>query len=272
VALVDCIQTHSSSSDSKSICLFVQHAMKLLFLIALLFTSTLIRAEETVEPETVNVENNTAVAELILSASPHVSTAFTFPESANKEFIIGNQVQILLGFSNDGETPVNVTSISGSLRYPTDWRYFIQNFTKLALSTIVKPGEQISFLYQFLPDPLLEPRDFGFSGQVFYHDSESGNFTSYFYNSTVSLIESSEGIDAQALFTYVGIIGVAGLILFVIYKAVSDKKGKRPQKFEVGTQSKEVTVDDEWLEGTNAKPKSSKVSRSPTKSRKDKDN
>jgi len=238
------------------------------FFLLLLSTISLSLCEDVAEPEAPNTEKDVAV-EVILTASPHITTAFTFPGSTKNEFIIGNPVELLLGFSNNGETAVNVTIVSASLRYPTDWRYFIQNYTKQALSVVIQPGQQNTFLYKFLPDPLLEPREFGFSAQVFYHDAEGGNFTSYFFNSTVHLVESSESIDAQTLFTYIGIVGVAGLVLFIIYKAVSDKKVKRAPKFETGTQNKNV-IDDEWLEGTHAKPKSPKVQRSPTNTRKPK--
>jgi len=238
------------------------------FFLLLLSTISFSFSEDVVEAEAPNTEKE-LVPEVILTSSPHITTVFIFPGSTKNELLIGNPVELLLGFSNTGETAVNVTSVSASLRYPSDWRYFIQNYTKQALSVVVKPGEQNTFLYKFLPDPLLEPREFGLSAQVFYHDSEGGNFTSYFFNNTVNLVESSESIDAQTLFTYIGIVGVAGLVLFIIYKAVSNKKVKRAPKFETGTQSKDV-IDDEWLEGTHAKPKSPKVQRSPTKSRKPK--
>jgi len=243
--------------------------MKLFIFLLVLFSSTiLLFAQDASEGGTPNAEKTTekeVVQEIILTSSPHVSCTYIFPESPNEEFIIGNTVEILLGLSNTGEAPINVTSVSASLRYPTDWRYFIQNFTRQAVSVIVRSGEEATFIYRFVPDPMLEPRDFGISAEVFYHDFEGGNFTSSFFNDTVKLVESSESIDLQTLFTYIGIVGVAGLVLFIIYKAVSDKKGKRISKLETGTQ-KDV-VDDEWLEGTHAM-KNAKAPRSPTKSRK----
>jgi len=245
--------------------------MNLRFLLLALLAALLVFSQEAAEA---NPEKDTQVkeeVEVILVASPHVSTAFVFPEFPNRAFILGKEVEVLVGFSNIGDSAVNVTSISASLRYPSDWRYFIQNYTQEVVSFVVNPKEQATFLYTFLPDPMLEARDFGLAAQVFYHDQEGNNFTSYFYNSTISLVESSESIDAQALFTYVGIVGVAGLLLFVIYKAVGDKKkGKRPARVETGTQS--TDLNEEWLEGTHAKPKSPKGNRSPTKTRKVKDN
>jgi len=248
--------------------------MKVWFLLLLLSTNVFVSAQESAEPEQSNGEKEVkdeTVPEVILIASPSVSTAFIFPEFPTRDFVLGKEVEVLVGVSNSGNSAINVTSISASLRYPTDWRYFIQNYTQSDFSVTVKSGEQVSFLYKFLPDPMLEARDFGLAAQVFYHDQEGNNFTSFFYNNTVSLIESSESIDAQTLFTYVGIIGVAGLVLFVIYKAVGEKKkGKRVAKIETGTQSNDLN--EEWLEGTHARPKSPKGNRSPTKTRKVKNN
>jgi len=252
--------------------------MKLFFFFLFLIASIqFVCAQDQAESETPDAKKaaeKVAPVEVILTASPHVTTSYVFPESAEEDFTIGDSVEVVFGLSNNGESPINVTQIAGSLRYPADWRYFIQNFTKQYLSAIVRPGEQASFVYKFLPDPLLEPRDFGFSGQVFYHDFDGGNFTSYFFNGTIGLIESSESVDAQTLFTYIGIVGVAGLVLFIIYKSVSDsKRTKRSApKLETGTQKSE-SIDEEWLQGTHAvtsSNKSPKSQRSPTKTRKDK--
>jgi len=206
----------------------------------------------------------------VLSSSPFVSTAIVFPNAATKEFVIGQPIKAVLGFTNAGDKALNLTTITASLRHPADWRYYVQNFTKFHYNRVVLGGEQASLLYMFLPDPLLEPRDFGLTLNVFYHDDETGNFTSTFFNSTIILKESTESIDAQTLFTYVGLIGVAGLVGFIVYKAVRSfgKKSHRRARVETGTSTKNVEVNNEWLEGTHAvlansprSPKSRKVSR-----------
>jgi len=135
--------------------------------------------------------------------------------------------------------------------YPTDHRYYIQNFTRKAYGEIVRPSEERSFVYFFKPDPMQDPRDYGLVVSVYYSDLEGGNFSSVVFNSTVSLIESDEGIDGQTLFTYVGILGVAGLIGFVVYKAGRNLSKKKGKKVEYGTQNPTV-LDNEWLEGTSA--------------------
>lgn len=73
-------------------------------------------------------------------------------------------------------------------------------FTTLHYNISVRPSTQVSLTYSFLPDPLLEPRDFGLVCSVFYKDAQGTNYTSVFFNSTVDLVEPAGGVDTQ---TYV---------------------------------------------------------------------
>jgi len=219
--------------------------------------------EEENEDTVTETATNDTVSEVILTAAPGVTTSFIFPDYPTKQIAIGRPIDVLIGFANEGSTAFNVTQIFAALRYPLDWRYYIQNFTRQATNVLVKPGEQHTFHYTFMPDPFLEARDLGLSGQFFYSDLEGNNYTSYFYNTTISLIEVSEPLDVQTLFTYVGLVGVAGLVLFIIYKSVSEKKTRRPtRRVETGTVAS-TTVDSDWLEGTHAVP-TSRAHRSPS--------
>jgi len=248
----------------------------LIILVFLLSTSVFVYAQdeepnaqaETASQGTANV---TEPEPIVLTASPFITTTYIFPQYPTRKIVIGSEIDVIVGVTNTGDEVFNVTEISAALRYPQDWRYFIQNYTKQIHSVLVRPKEQHSFHYKFTPDALLEPRDFGFSAQIFYHDLEGNNFTSYFYNSTIPLIESNEPMDFQTVFTYIGIVGVAGLVLFIIYKSVAEKKTRRPKRVETGTVQNRV-IDDEWLEGTHARPtKSPKSQRSPSpKPKKDK--
>jgi translocon-associated protein subunit alpha len=243
----------------------------LLFYLFLLLSATFVAfaQEEETNEETVTETATNETVEVILTAGPGVSTSFIFPNYPTKKIAIGHEIEVIVGFLNEGSLTYNVSEIFAAFRYPGDWRYYIQNFTRQPNTIVVKPGEQHSFVYSFTPDPFLEPRDLGFSGQFFYSDSEGNNYTSYWYNTTITLIELQEPLDVQTLFTYVGLIGVAGLVLFIIYKSVSEKKAKRPKRVETGTV-KESVIDEDWLEGTNARlrPGKSQKSASPKGSRK----
>jgi len=237
-----------------------------LFCLFLLLSSSFVafaQDEDTNEETVTETATNETAVEVVLTAAPGVSTSFIFPNYPTKQIAIGRDIEVIIGFNNEGSSTFNVTQIFAALRYPADWRYYIQNFTRKANSITVKPGEQHSFVYSFMVDPFLEARDLGFSGQFFYSDLEGNNYTSYWYNTTISLIEVQEPLDLQTLFTYVGLVGVAGLVLFIIYKSVSEKKTKKPKRVETGTV-KTTVVDEDWLEGTHARPNRQKSQRSPS--------
>jgi hypothetical protein len=191
-------------------------------------------------------------SQIELVPSEDVVVGSVFPSSPEKEFVVGEPIDLVFGFSNQGDKSLNITTISASLRHPSDWKMYIQNFTKQPVGVTVYPTEQLSFVYSFRPDPMLEPREFGISAQVFYTDSENKNYTSWFYNSTINLIEVQDKIDVQLIFTYIGIIAVASLIAFFIYNGLfkSSKKSSRKRSVETGTQNK-TGADSEWLEGTS---------------------
>ena len=114
---------------------------------------------------TINVSGDAVpkVEDTTLYSSEDISFAAIFPDSAERKFQTGKPIELVLGFANNGNNYMNISHISASLRYPTDWRVHIQNFTKQQFEVIVPPSEQVSLLYTFYPDPMLEPRDFGVS-------------------------------------------------------------------------------------------------------------
>lgn len=213
-------------------------------------------------------QKNDFADEPILSPSPSVSTGFVFPTSSSRVFMLGEPITVVAGVSNEGDSPVNVTSLRVSLVYPQDWRVHIQNFSRIHVDKVVAPHEHGSFAYTFMPDPLIEPREFALTGRIYYSTPEGENFTSIFLNHTFVLVENSadSGLDPQTLFTYIGIVGVLGLIAFFVYRSLGgmSKKSSRP-KVEYGTQKK-MEIDTDWLEGTHAM--SPKVPRSPVRATK----
>jgi len=208
--------------------------------------------DETAEAANETVSTNVTVKPL--EPHPDISTTFIFPQSAERRFVSGVPIDILIGFYNGGDQPFNVTEVSASLMYPLDWRIYIQNYTKKAESVVVAPKTTATFAYKFLPDPFLEPREFGLTANVLYSNADaSENFTSVGFNNTITLVESSEPVDLQSFFMYVGIIGIAGLIGFIVFQSLNGLSGKKPKrpKIETGTQKTNV-LDADWLEGTAA--------------------
>jgi len=224
----------------------------ILFASPLWITNVFAQEDDTPHTTTQDAQNVTEVVEIKVGPSPDVTTESMFPNSTHNNFYIGKRIPVLVGLNNIGSGVFNVTHVGSSLMYPQDHRYYIQNYTKGYYGETVSPSELRSFLYTFYPDPMLEPRQYGLVVSIYYTDAEGTNFTNVVFNNTINLVETDESIDAQALFLYVGILGVAGLVGFIVYKAArTTNKKKGPKRVEYGTQ-KSTVIDNEWLEGTSA--------------------
>jgi len=177
------------------------------------------------------------------------------------------QEEIILGFKNTGHATFNITFIEASLRYPQDFRYFIQNFTEAEYAIPVGPLEEISVSYFFEPNELIEPREFGFVADVYFWDTINDvEHQALFFNGTVEIIEREGSIDAQTLFTYIGGLALLGLLAYIGYKVAPNFRKKRGGKrgaapvVEYGTVStgkgnKGAVTDvagNEWLKDTAA--------------------
>eukprot|EP01097_Dermamoeba_algensis_P002771 TRINITY_DN2097_c0_g1_i3.p1 TRINITY_DN2097_c0_g1~~TRINITY_DN2097_c0_g1_i3.p1 ORF type:complete len:199 (-),score=48.00 TRINITY_DN2097_c0_g1_i3:265-861(-) len=126
-----------------------------------------------------------------------------------------------------------------------------KNFTEEEYFIPVGPGERVTFSYLLRPDAMLEPRTYGLLATVFYVDETGANFTTYFYNDTVTLLEPVGSVDPQTFFTYSGILGLLGLAAVIAYKFQTSKAKKQTkQRIETGTRTQEI--DEDWLQGTSA--------------------
>jgi len=205
--------------------------------------------------------NETQVQTAPLTSSPSVHTSYVFPDYPSQKLPSGELIEVLVGFTNNGQKTVKITNIGASLNHPQDFRYYIQNYTKFEYDVLVHPDEQVSLAYRFRPDALLEPREFGLIVSVYYHDEGGGNFTTAFFNGTIDIVDPDNGFDFQQAFIYLGLVAIVGLGGFFGYQSLGKKTrlGRRritPTPYvEVGTVNKKtptVTLDNEWLEGTHA--------------------
>lgn len=78
-----------------------------------------------------------------------IETSYFFPKYSNGKFPIGEVVTILCHLSNNDNVPYNISAIMGSLNSPYDFSYHIQNYTYKPLGVVVRPGDEITFQYQF---------------------------------------------------------------------------------------------------------------------------
>jgi len=250
------------------------------FLVCLLLVlgCTIVRAQNDTATSNNSTSSNITTEPRFLGPSPVVFTTFLFPDHQDLGLPAVDVIDILLGFSNVFEpeeevegveaqeravAPIfNVTMIFASLNHPQDFKYFIQNYSRFDYSLLVGAGEQATFNYQFRPDPLLEPRDFGLLVHAVYVDLTT-NITHFhtFFNGTIEIIEPYTAFDVQLLFTYTLIVGVLGLIGFALYnKFATGKKSTTSRRVvaETGTRQASSTDDAEtendWLVGTSADP------------------
>lgn len=244
--------------------------MKLFSIIAVflvLFGSFSLCQEQTGEPVAEQPQNIT-VLPTVVALGPH-ENAFTrvlFPDSAERKFVYGNEIEILLYFSNNGNEAFNVTGVEAALVSPLQFDYYIQNFTRSRLAVVVNPKEEVSVRYVFRLDAMLDARDYGLVATVYYTDEAKKAYSSNFFNGTFTLVESNESVDVQLLFTYVGLVGVAGLLLFAGYKAVGGKGSKRKSKnYQTATTSSADELDNDWLIGTAADQKKAAKTKVPVK-------
>jgi len=205
---------------------------------------------------------------IILIPSPFAHTAVVFPKFPERKIPSGERVEVLLGFVNNADKPFNITQVAGHLVNPADFSYYIENYTKFdfygSRGLQLQPGKQVSILYVFRPDPVLEPREFGLTLNVFYNDGVA-NYSTAFYNSTIDIIEPPNRLDSETLFSYFAIAAILGLVVFVSYRSLPSKwtkKSKFSGKLEVG--SKTAADDDDWLPA-NLQRRASKSPRSPKK-------
>jgi len=170
------------------------------------------------------------------------------PGTTNLELPAGQVTEFLVGFTNKGEQEMMVDSMEASLRYPMDFTFHIQNFSAITYSKTVKPKQQATVSYSFIPADAFAGRPIGLTIQLNYRDAAGNFFIDPVFNETVQIVEFDEGFDTETFFMYVCIIGASILLLFLLFNFLSGKKsgGRSKAVVETGTVSDDG-VDYEWI-------------------------
>ncbi|KAG6465436.1 hypothetical protein O3G_MSEX015151, partial [Manduca sexta] len=117
----------------------------------------------------------------VVKSSQDVDTTILFTKPVTNygdnafDLQAGFPVEFLVGFINKGAEDYIVESMEASFRYPMDYTYYIQNFTALPYNREVKPKQEATFAYSFIPNEAFAGRPFGLNIQLNYKDA-SGNF------------------------------------------------------------------------------------------------
>jgi translocon-associated protein subunit alpha len=183
------------------------------------------------------------------TTSPDADTIILFTKPAgtsNMELPAGNVVEFLVGFTNKGEQEMMVDSMEASLRYPMDFTFHIQNFSAINYGKVVKPQQQATVAYSFIPADAFAGRPIGLTINLNYRDAAGNFFIDPVFNETVQIVEFDEGFDTETFFMYVCIFGAVILLLFLAFNILSGKKGA-PRSKPVETGTDEDGVDYEWI-------------------------
>jgi len=173
------------------------------------------------------------------------------PGTSNMELPAGQITEFLVGFTNKGEQEMVVDAVEASLRYPMDFTYHIQNFSAISYTKVVKPKQQATVAYSFVPADAFAGRPIGLVINLQYRDASGNMFIDPVFNETVQIVEFDEGFDTETFFLYVTLAGSAFLVLFLIFNFLSGGSKKkasanRRAAVETGT-GKDDDVDYEWI-------------------------
>ncbi|XP_050311565.1 LOW QUALITY PROTEIN: translocon-associated protein subunit alpha [Anthonomus grandis grandis] len=232
---------------------------------------------------TATEESEEEEEEALSKASPDADTILLFvkpalPQGASQlELTAGTPVEFLVGFRNKGQQEFVVDAIDASFRYPMDFNFFIQNFSAIPYNKIVKPEQEATFFYSFMPSETFAGRPFGLNINLNYHDVSGNAFQEAVYNETVQIVELDEGFDGETFFLYIFLAAGVVLLLVIGQQTLLSVGKKRPAAkksapVETGTNNPN-NVDYDWLpaqtlaslnkEKGQKSPKASKQQQSP---------
>ncbi len=97
------------------------------------------------------------------------------------ELIAGKLTRLLVGTRNNGTQNFIVESIDGSLRYPQDFTYYIQNFTLLRSEKLLEAGLESTFEYLFMPSETFNGRPMGLVILVNYRNNVRSKISFFLY-------------------------------------------------------------------------------------------
>ncbi|CAF1311040.1 unnamed protein product [Rotaria sordida] len=214
--------------------------------------SVTIRPDETIITTSDSLEEKEEEDPNRIPSSPdfHAIYMFTQPAKAN-ELIAGKLTRVLVGARNNGTQNFIVESIDGSLRYPQDYTYYIQNFTALRSEKIVESGLESTFEYLFMPSETFNGRPMGLVILMNYRNNEGKRFQNVVFNQTINFIDADEGFDGETFFLYVFLVAILALSGFLAYHYLLSNRVKRVSSKlmsqNLGSQQTRGNYDVDWI-------------------------
>ena len=75
-----------------------------------------------------------------------------------------------MGFVNKANKDFVLETLDASFRYPMDYSFHIHNFSAWPYDDVVKPNQEATLLYQFIPAEAFGSRQFGLTINLLYRD------------------------------------------------------------------------------------------------------
>jgi translocon-associated protein subunit alpha len=214
---------------------------------------TVVRSDESVTPTNDILEGKEDEDPNRIPSSPDFRTVYVFtqPPKAN-ELIAGKLTRLLVGTRNNGTQNFVVESIDGSLRYPQDYSYYVQNFTSLRSEKVLEPGLESTFEYLFMPSETFNGRPMGLVVLVNYRDNEGKRFQNVVFNQTINLTDVDEGFDGETFFLYLFLGAIFVLLGFLAYQYLLSNRvkrisGKQSSQNLLGNQQVKGSYDPDWI-------------------------
>jgi hypothetical protein len=102
-------------------------------------------------------------------------------------------------------------------------------YSARGIEQTVGAGKEATFDYTFRPDQRLEPLEFWLSAFMIYNNTETDRpHRTFFFNSTIELIEKPSDMNFRRVFTYFLAFAAAGLVGYVAFQISSPKARTEP--------------------------------------------
>jgi len=196
--------------------------------------------EETVEPQ------QSAGASVESYGHPQARVMAMIPDYFGKAIPAGSEVDVLVLFQNEAETPFMIKHVFGTIVSPVDASRFIQNFTPRAADIVVEPHTETTVTYKIHPSEYLPQQHFRFITLVDYIDPSNARYLGVAFNDTIPFDEKHVAFDFELILTYIILIAIVAGIGYFIYNLVSTKFVKPAPKVVRPVDSAS------WLAGTSA--------------------
>lgn len=188
-----------------------------------------------------------------LGSSPDAETTILFTKpagAASSELPAGQIAEFLVGFTNKGKQDMVIETVEAAFHYPMDFTFVIQNFSAIQYFKTVKPQQQATVAYSFIPAEPFAGRPFGLSINLAYRDAEGRSFSEAVFNETINIVEVDEGLDGETFFLYL-FLAAGVVLLLVLGQQALASMGKRRgggARLETGTARNTSSVSDDGID------------------------